>query len=117
ASVPARPARGSTGGRPTAGGADAEEQGAALFSAEDAARLQDRWRDVQSDFVDDPRAAVGTADQLVDETLRTLNERLAAHKRTLEERWAEEAESDTEDLRKTIRGYRAFFRQLLQTAD
>ncbi|GAA4900310.1 hypothetical protein [Streptomonospora salina] len=107
---------GSTGGRPPSG-ANADEQGAALFSAEDAQLLRERWRSAQSDFVDDPRTAVDTADRLVGETLRTLNERLAAHKEVLEGRWSGEAESDTEELRTTMRDYRAFFRQLLQTGD
>ena len=31
----------------------------------DAARFSDRWRDLQTHFVDDPRAVVGEADTLV----------------------------------------------------
>ncbi|WP_052809491.1 hypothetical protein [Streptomonospora alba] len=111
--VPAQSARGPADGRPAAGGAEADEQGAALFTPEDAEHLQQRWRDVQSDFVDDPRSAVDSADRLVDEMLRTLNERLAARKQTLEKQWSGRSDSGTEDLRTTMRGYRAFFRQLL----
>ncbi|QBI56319.1 hypothetical protein [Streptomonospora litoralis] len=99
------------------GGADTADQGVTLFSDEDQRRFQEKWRDAQGDFVDDPRSAVGTADELVDEVLRTLNEKFAAHKRTLEEQWSEQGEADTEALRKAMRGYRTFFRQLLQTND
>ncbi|MUL41716.1 hypothetical protein FZ103_11115 [Streptomonospora sp. PA3] len=118
AGVPAQAPRGGSAAlRPAAGGADTEEQGAVLFSEEEARRLKERWRDAQSDFVDDPRRAVGSADELVDEVLRTLNEKLAAHKRSLEDRWSDRSEADTEALRRTMRGYRAFFRQLLRPED
>ncbi|MDT0300738.1 hypothetical protein [Streptomonospora wellingtoniae] len=115
--VPSQSARPSAGGRPSRDGSGTGERGAELFSAEEADRLQQRWRDAQSDFVDDPRTAVGAADELVGEVLRTLQERLSAHKRVLEGRWAEGAEPDTEDLRTTMRSYRAFFRQVLRAED
>ncbi|MFC3520714.1 hypothetical protein ACFONH_15450, partial [Streptomonospora nanhaiensis] len=67
----------------TAPHADAAES-LTLFTEEDRKRFQDRWREAQGDFVDDPRAAVHTADELVDEVLRTLTAKFADHKRTLE---------------------------------
>ncbi|MDA0563653.1 hypothetical protein LG943_04800 [Streptomonospora sp. S1-112] len=86
-----------------------------LFSEEDRKRFQDKWRDAQGDFVDDPRAAVHTADELVDEVLRTLTAKFTDHKRTLEAQWSHQGEADTETLRTAMRSYRTFFQQLLQT--
>ena len=39
------------------------------LSSEDARRFQDRWRAVQALFVDDPKAAVTQADQLIGEVM------------------------------------------------
>jgi len=65
-----------------------------------AGALRERWRDIQSGFVDDPPTAVASADDLVRETL---------HATPL-------AESGTEPLRQALRGYRTVLESLLTGA-
>jgi hypothetical protein len=86
-----------------------ESPGAVGLFEEDAVnRFRDRWRELQSGFVDDPAQAVRGADELVDEIMRELAER----RQNLEEQWRDGA-GDTEELRVAIQEYRAFFNQLL----
>lgn len=81
---------------------------AGLFEEGAVNRFRDRWRELQSGFVDDPAQAVRGADELVDEIMRELAER----RHNLEEQWRD-GPGDTEELRGVIREYRAFFNQLL----
>jgi hypothetical protein len=79
-----------------------------LFSEDTVRRFEDRWRELQAGFVDDPGQAVRGADELVGEIMRELAER----KQSLEQHWGA-GPTDTEELRVVIREYRAFFKQLL----
>jgi hypothetical protein len=88
-------------------------QRAQLFDNEDIDRFRENWRGLQSDFVDDPRAAVRQADELVAEVMQTLASTFAEHKRTLEGQWSRGDEVQTEDLRLALQQYRTFFHQLL----
>lgn len=88
-------------------------QRTALFENEDADRFQESWRGLQSDFVDDPRAAVQQADELVAEVMQTLAANFAERKRSLEEQWSRGEDVQTEELRISLQQYRAFFQQLL----
>jgi hypothetical protein len=81
---------------------------AGTFDGGDVTRFQERWRELQSDFVDDPAGAVRGADGLVDEIIRELAQR----KQGLEEQWRDRPD-DTEGLRVAMREYRSFFNQLL----
>lgn len=91
-----------------------DDSGAVLFGAEDAQRFRARWRELQADFVDDPKQAVQGADDLVGEVMRALTEIVADHKRQLEGEWRDGA-GETEELRVALRRYRAFLDQLLTT--
>lgn len=71
-----------------------------------AEQLRERWRDVQSSFVDEPREAVARADGLVDEVVTTLTTELR-------HRWKDPAQPDTEQLRLALRDYRQVFERLL----
>lgn len=64
----------------------------------DAATLRARWHEIQSGFVDDPRAAVTSADELVRQALQNAALRDA---------------TDTEALRQALRGYRTVLENLL----
>lgn len=86
------------------------------FSTQEREGLRGRWRQLQGDFVDDPNAAVRDADALVAETLRTLQQRLSEHHASLETQWTTN-DTDTEQLRHTIRRYRAFLNSMLATGD
>jgi hypothetical protein len=81
--------------------------------AEDAAvDLRSRWQVIQEGFVDDPRNAVTEADRLVDELLKRLSDTFDQQHHNLEQQWSD-GEPSTEDLRRALQRYRAFFQRLL----
>jgi hypothetical protein len=80
---------------------------------QDPTQLRERWRDVQTGFVDEPREAVERADQLVDEVVTTLTTALSTRTNELRERWKNAGESDTEQLRLALREYRQVLEQLM----
>ncbi|MFG2057033.1 hypothetical protein ACGFI9_23730 [Micromonospora sp. NPDC048930] len=96
--------------RPTPGGVPADA--ATLFAPEAAQGFRDRWREVQLRFVDDPKAAVGEAQSLVDEAMEALSAALREQKRKLGG-WQESGSADTEQLRVAVRGYRDFLDRVL----
>ncbi|MFI1916631.1 hypothetical protein [Nocardia sp. NPDC020380] len=79
-------------------------------------RLREQWREAQGNFVDDPRAAVSQADELVEQALRRLTESYAQRRETIENGWSHGENTDTEALRQALRGYRDLFDQLVGTA-
>ncbi|SBT50245.1 hypothetical protein [Micromonospora narathiwatensis] len=85
---------------------------ATLFAPEIAENFRKRWRDVQLQFVDDPRAAVGEAQSLVEEAIEALSAALREQKARLGG-WQEAGASDTEQLRVAVRGYRDFLDRVL----
>ncbi|MBQ0901846.1 hypothetical protein [Micromonospora sp. U21] len=85
---------------------------ATLLDAETAQRFQDRWRDVQLRFVDDPQAAAGEAQSLVEEAIQALASALAAQKNALGG-WQDAGSADTEQLRMAVRRYRDFLDRVL----
>ncbi|GIJ80792.1 hypothetical protein SAMN05443287_10388 [Micromonospora phaseoli] len=99
------------GGTATAG-AVVPAGAATLFDEPTAQGFRDRWRDVQLRFVDDPKAAVGEAQSLVDEAMEALSAALAEHKNKLGG-WQEAASADTEQLRVAVREYRDFLDRVL----
>jgi hypothetical protein len=72
-----------------------------------------RWKDIQAEFVDEPRKAVQEADVLVAELMQRLAAMFADERAGLEERWAGGNQVSTEDLRQGLRRYRSFFERLL----
>lgn len=92
---------------------DTEPTRESLFAADRATQLRSRWSDVQSRFVDDPRAAVKEADALVDEVIRDLSEQFSNERSSLEGQWGRDEKVSTEDLRVALRRYRSFFERLL----
>ena len=90
-----------------------DDDGEALFATEDRRSFDQRWTEVQTRFVDNPRDAVASADHLVAEVMQTLAGRFADHKAALEEQWSGGGEVETEQLRQAMRSYRTFFRRLL----
>ena len=86
---------------------------AQLFEDTDAQSFRDRWQQVQSRFVDDPRGAVADADALVSDVTQTLTSRFADQRSGLERQWSEGEDVQTEDLRQTMQRYRTLFERLL----
>jgi hypothetical protein len=72
-----------------------------------------RWKDIQAEFVDEPRQAVQDADALVAELMQRLAQVFASEREQLESRWAGGDDVSTEDLRRNLRRYRSFFERLL----
>jgi hypothetical protein len=89
------------------------EAAASLFPADQASGYHSRWQEIQTGFVDEPRAAVQEADGLVAEVMRQLARTFAEERRQLEAQWSEGEEISTEDLRLALRRYRWFFDRLL----
>jgi hypothetical protein len=100
---------------PAAGDRSAAEANEPLLDVEDGTRFERRWHQVQVAFVDEPRAAVEQADELVAELMRHLAETFADERGRLEAAWSAGENVDTEALRVALTRYRSFFHRLLQT--
>jgi len=74
-----------------------------------------RWKEIQSDFVDEPRGAVSEADGLVAELMQHLARSFADVRSGLETQWDRKEDVSTEDLRVALQRYRTFFKRLLET--
>ncbi|MFV2174500.1 hypothetical protein ACFHW2_27875 [Actinomadura sp. LOL_016] len=111
------PAPGAPAGR-AAGGAVSPERATGprtlperLLDPAEADRLRARFRELQSSFVDDPRATVRDADGLVTEAAESLARALAGHREALADGLGTGADAsagapDTERLRLALRAYR-----------
>jgi hypothetical protein len=95
---------------PAQSGGDVETP--ALIDEEKVTGFRDRWQNVQTGFVDDPKQAVRQADELVAAVISALATTFAEHKSELEGQW-QQGEPATEELRIALRRYRSFFDQLL----
>jgi hypothetical protein len=82
-----------------------------LFAEAVAADFRLRWDEVQRGFVDDPERAVKAGDELVTQVIQSLAESLKAPDRQFDGD-ADEGDS-TENLRISLRRYRALFERLL----
>jgi hypothetical protein len=74
--------------------------------------FQQRWHDVQSNFVDDPYATVQQAEQLAQEVVTQLTTALEERKSAIDDRWSNEKDN-TEELRQSLKGYRTLVDRLL----
>jgi hypothetical protein len=106
-SVPARQA--APGSDPGAG----DQPRAQLLEDNELQNLLVQWKDIQAEFVDEPRKAVQAADALVAELMQRLAQMFASERAQLESRWAGGEDVSTEDLRRGLRRYRSFFERLL----
>lgn len=104
------------------------------LSAGERGRFSEAWTGAQTRFVDDPNAAIGDANRLVDEAMRArgypvgdFDQRAAdisvdhpyvvEHYRAARDiaRRNERGEAETEDLRQAMVHYRSLFTELLNT--
>ncbi len=86
----------------------------ALFQADERQDAEERWRDIQSRFVDEPRAAVEAANALVADLLERLVASFNAERTRLEAQWDRGEDVTTEELRVVLQRYRSFFGRLLE---
>ena len=98
-----------TGGQGTA----REEAPGPLLAGDLVQDLRTRWDNVQTGFVDEPRAAVQQADELVAQAMKHIAESFSSERNRLEQQWDRGDDVNTEDLRQALRKYRAFFQRLL----
>jgi hypothetical protein len=96
-------------------GAEWEGRPEPLLPTADAGTFRERWYELQTAFVDDPREAVQEAHSLVGELMQSLSQTFAREREALEERWSGGGEPSTEDLRVALQRYRTFFERLLET--
>lgn len=108
-SEPMQPSDGEIEKRPENGHPELEP----LF-ADDAERdFRGRWREIQGSFVDEPRAAVEQADQLVAQLMQRLAQSFSDQRSNLEKQWDASEKISTEELRVALQRYRSFFERLL----
>ncbi|NKE58729.1 hypothetical protein FXN61_18700 [Lentzea sp. PSKA42] len=74
-----------------------------------SSKLEDEWQAVQYEFVDDPKAAVRKADDLVKRAI----EELTSRHRSLTEQLKGNGDPQTEDLRLALHRYRELFKSLV----
>ena len=86
---------------------------APLFETNAAEKFRTRWLAIQSKFVDDPKASVRDADDLVADVIQGITSSFADRRGTLEKNWNGGGEASTEDLRQALKQYRSFFDRLL----
>jgi hypothetical protein len=103
---------------PTQAGAGSDLGGgdqppAQLLADDELQSILARWKDIQAEFVDEPRTAVHDADALVADLMQRLARMFASEREQLESRWASGNDVSTEDLRRGLRRYRSFFERLL----
>ena len=84
-----------------------------LFSDQSEREFRDRWRDIQTGFVDEPRNAVEQADELVAQLMQRLAQSFSEQRTQLEQQWESADKVSTEDLRVALTRYRSFFERLL----
>lgn len=84
-----------------------------LLDRELVSRFQNRWDEIQTGFVDEPRRAVEEADALVALAVRELAQSFANERAGLERQWDRGDDVSTEDLRQSLQRYRSFFGRLL----
>jgi hypothetical protein len=86
---------------------------AQLLENNEMQRILGQWNGVQAEFVDEPRKAVQDGDALVGELTQRLTQSFASEREQLESQWAAGDDVSTEDLRQSLRRYRALFDRLL----
>lgn len=93
---------------------DRSEPTAPLLSAERGDEFEQRWSEIQTSFVDEPRRSVEQADTLVAELMQELASGFSETRGQLEAQWDNEGDDvSTEDLRVALTRYRSFFNRLL----
>jgi hypothetical protein len=106
---PAPAGQAAAGGDPGTGG----QPPAQLLEDHELQSILGQWKEIQAEFVDEPRRAVQDADALVAELMQRLAQMFAGEREQLESRWAGGDDVSTEDLRRGLRRYRSFFERLL----
>ncbi len=100
-----------------ASGASVPSAGIGMADWGDSAQTHDRWQQIQAQFVDDPRKAVGDAHALVGDLVQRIVDTFTNERNELEGQWSKGSDVSTEDLRVCLQHYREFFARLLPSAN
>lgn len=84
-----------------------------VLAAKTSLDFRERWRGIQAEFIDDPRRAVEDADRLVADVTRAFASGVEERRRVLTSGWEKDGHGETEDLRLTMRQYRALVDHIL----
>lgn len=93
--------------------AHVEQLGTSYLDGGSTDEAWQRWREIQADFVDEPRNAVNQAHDLVGQLIDEIVQRFDHQRKELEQRWTSGEDVSTEDLRHCLQQYRDFFGRLL----
>ena len=103
--------------REEAGAASQQEDDAdasRLFAPDERDELDQRWSEIQTRFVDEPRGSVEAAHTLVDDLMNRLLSSFSEERSRLESQWDRGDDVTTEELRTVLQKYRSFFGRLLE---
>jgi hypothetical protein len=92
---------------------EAGETPAQLFAGNEREEAERRWREIQANFVDEPRSSVEEANTLVADLMDRLVSGFGAERSRLEAQWGRGEDVTTEELRVVLQRYRSFFGRLL----
>ena len=84
-----------------------------LLPGDQSGGFTERWQEIQTSFVDEPRESVAQADALVADLMQRLAASFSEERVRLESQWDRGDEVSTEDLRVALTRYRSFFDRLL----
>ena len=85
-----------------------------FLSERDSDLFRQRWMHLQSGFIDQPRETVEEADRLLGDVLERFTRGLNAERDSLAARWRSGGDdTDTEELRLAVQGYRSYLERLL----
>lgn len=108
-----QPDRGPADDAPRSEGASSEGAPMPLLDGDELQAVIRHWREIQAEFVDQPRRAMQDADSLVRDLIERVTRKLADEHDLLESRWSNEETVSTEELRQSLQRYRSFFERLL----
>lgn len=84
-----------------------------VLAPEASLDFRERWHGIQAEFIDDPRRAVEDADRLVADVARAFATGVEERRRGLTSGWQNDEHGETEELRLTMRQYRALVDHIL----
>jgi hypothetical protein len=99
--------------QPEAAASDSPAERRSLLPDDQSQRFSERWNEIQTRFVDEPRDSVAKADALVADVMQRLEASFSTERERLEAQWDGDDDVSTEDLRIALTRYRSFFDRLL----
>lgn len=84
-----------------------------VLAPEASLDFRERWHGIQAEFIDDPRRAVEDADRLVADVARAFTSSVEERRQGLTSGWRNDEHGETEQLRLTMRQYRALVDHIL----